>query len=254
MTSRFILSPMSITKLDPDALHRYLDAGHTQADAARHFGVSESAISQRMRTLQIATSKVIALERAGEVVDQKLDATARLQHVQDVIDEELRCAVASAKAPGADRARLQDTILKLAAEVRQQLGLQLNISRTLIDLKVVREFQQSVVEVISEESPEVARRVVARLKERRALREYPTGPRRPRRCVMWRDPMDELIADLETVAPPERSPFCGNSEDLVECQKWSARVIRRFEEPRIPTRSTWTTRRPSGRLATRAAP
>ena len=90
--------------------------------------------------------------------------------MQDVIDEELRCAVASAKAPGADRARLQDTILKLAAEVRQQLGLQLNISRTLIDLKVVREFQQSVVEVISEESPEVARRLVARLKERRALR------------------------------------------------------------------------------------
>ena len=38
---------------------------------------------------------------------------------------------------GADRAKLQDTILKLAAEVRQQLGLQLNISRTLIDLKVV---------------------------------------------------------------------------------------------------------------------
>ncbi len=61
-------------------------------------------------------------------------------------------------------------ILKLAAEVRQQLGLQLNISRTLIDLKVVREFQRSVVEVIAEESPDVARRVVARLKARRALR------------------------------------------------------------------------------------
>ena len=87
-----------------------------------------------------------------------------------MIDEELRCAVDRAKEPGADRAKLQDTILKLAAEVRQQLGLQLNISRTLIDLKVVREFQQSVVEVISEESPEVARRVVAKLKERRALR------------------------------------------------------------------------------------
>ncbi len=81
-----------------------------------------------------------------------------------------------AKEPGADRAKLQDTILKLAAEVRQQLGLQLNISRTLIDLKVVREFQQSVIEVISEESPEVARRVVERLKERRALRASGTLP------------------------------------------------------------------------------
>jgi len=137
----------------------------------RNISVSPSRrSSQRVKNLQIATTKVVALERAAEVVDQKLDATARLQHVQQVIDEELRCAVDRAKEPGADRAKLQDTILKLAAEVRQQLSLQLNISRTLIDLKVVREFQQSVVEVISEESPEVARRVVAKLKERRALR------------------------------------------------------------------------------------
>ena len=167
---------MAAIKVDPDALHHYLDAGHSQADAAKYFGVSESAISQRVKNLQIATSKVVALERAAEVVDQKLDATARLQHVQEVIDEELRHAVDRAKEPGADRAKLQDTILKLAAEVRQQLGLQLNISRTLIDLKVVREFQQSVIEVISEESPEVARRVVARLKERRALRASGTLP------------------------------------------------------------------------------
>ncbi len=161
---------MAAIRVDPDALHRYLDAGHSQADAAKYFGVSESAISQRVRTLQIATTKVIALERAAEVVDQKLDATARLQRVQEVIDEELRCAVERAQQPGADRAKLQDTILKLAAEVRQQLGLQLTISRTLIDLKVVREFQRSVVEVIAEESPDVARRIVERLKARRALR------------------------------------------------------------------------------------
>ena len=129
-----------------------------------------------MRTLQIATSKVVALERAREVVTQKLDATAHLQHVQEVIDEELRCAVDRVQAPGADRAKPQDTILKLAAEVRQQLGLQLNISRTMIDLKVVREFQHSVVEVISEVDPSVARQIVAKLKERRALRTSGTLP------------------------------------------------------------------------------
>ena len=129
-----------------------------------------------MRTLQIATSKVVALKRAGEVVTQKLDATAHLQHVHEVIDEELRCAVDRVQAPRADRAKLQDTILKLAAEVRQQLGLQLNISRTLIDLKVVREFQHSVVEVISEVDPSVARQIVAKLKERRALRTSGTLP------------------------------------------------------------------------------
>ena len=122
---------------------------------------------KRMRRL---TSQVVALERANDVVDEKLSATARLERVQAVIDEELRWAVQEARREGGDRARLADVILKLAAEVRQQLGLQLAISRTLIDLRVVREFQQVVLEAIREESPDAAHRIVARLKERRALR------------------------------------------------------------------------------------
>ena len=162
---------MAKVKINADELQRFLDTGHSQADAATHFGVSESAISQCVRKLQIATSKVVALERAGEVVDQRLQATARLERVQRVIDEELNWAVDQAKQPDADRQALQEAILKLAAEVRQQLGLQLNISRTLIDLKVVREFQRSVTETIAEIDPAVARRIIAKLKERRALRQ-----------------------------------------------------------------------------------
>jgi len=40
----------------------------------------------------------------------------------------------------------------------------------------MREFQRGVIEVISEEAPEVGRRIVARLKERRALRASGTLP------------------------------------------------------------------------------
>ena len=148
---------MARRKVNPEELQRFLAEGRSQADAARHFGVSEAAISQRLKKLTGLTSRVVALERASDVVDQKLDANARLQRVQDVIDDELRWA-------------LQDTILKLTAEVRQQLGLQLNITRTLVDLKVVREFQRSVTETIAEVDPSVARQIVAKLKERLALR------------------------------------------------------------------------------------
>jgi hypothetical protein len=49
---------------------------------------------------------------------------------------------------------LQDVILKLTAEVRQPLGLQLAISRALVDLRVVQEFQRTVVEIIRDEDPE----------------------------------------------------------------------------------------------------
>ena len=116
------------------------------------------------------------MEKASEVVDQKLDANARLERVQRVIDEELRWAVGQAQQPEADRGALQDTILRLAAEVRQQLGLQLNITKTLVDLKVVREFQRSVTETIAEVDPGVARQIIAKLKERRALRASGTLP------------------------------------------------------------------------------
>ncbi len=167
---------MPHTKLDPDALHRYLDAGHTQADAAKYFTVSESAISQRVKKLQIATTKVVALERAAEVVDQKLSATARLQRIQQVILDQLQWAEQQANAPGADRARLADVLVKLCAEARAQLRLEHDVSRTLIDLRVVREFQQSVMQTIAEEAPDVGRRIVARLKERRALRASGTLP------------------------------------------------------------------------------
>ena len=130
-------------------------------------------------------------------------SSARLERVQQVIDEELAFAVQEARREGGDRAALADVILKLAGEVRQQLGLQLAISRTLVDLRVVKESHETVVEAIREESPDTARRIVARLKERRALRPsadlLPTSPEPP--MAIWRDPLDELIADLECVTP-----------------------------------------------------
>src|SRR5262247_1532539 len=161
---------MAPTKVSDTDLRAYLDAGHSQAHAARHFGVSEPAIHQRLKRMRHLTSRVIALERANEVVEEKLSATARLERVQRVIDEELAWAVEEARRDGGDRAALADVILKPAGEVRQQLGLQLSISRTLVDLRVVKEFHDTVVEAIREEAPETARRIVARLKERRALR------------------------------------------------------------------------------------
>src|SRR5262245_347795 len=105
---------MARVKVAPDALQHFLESGHSQAEAAKQFGVSEAAISQRVRKLQIATSKVVALERAAEVVDQKLTAAQRLQHVQRVILDQLTWAEDQAKQHGADRAALADVLIRLS--------------------------------------------------------------------------------------------------------------------------------------------
>ena len=39
-------------KVTDDGLRAYLEAGHSQADAARHFGVSEPAIYQRLKRMR----------------------------------------------------------------------------------------------------------------------------------------------------------------------------------------------------------
>jgi len=83
---------------------------HSQADAARHFGVSEAAIHQRMKRLahdDFAGCRPGTRRRRG---DEKLTAAARLERVQQVIDEELGWAVTQARQPGADRGALADVI------------------------------------------------------------------------------------------------------------------------------------------------
>jgi hypothetical protein len=122
-----------------------------------------------------------------------------------VIDGELSWAVGEARRAGADRAALSDVILKLAGEVRQQLGLQLQITRTLIDLREFREFRQTVIDVLSQESPATGQRLSPRSRRdtrcgrasiccRRSMtREDPMR--------LSRDLLGELIADLERALP-----------------------------------------------------
>ena len=43
---------------------------------------------------------------------------------------------------------------------------------------------------------------------------------------MWRDPMDELIADLERIVPPERPTFNDDTPPLEELQAWADRMFR----------------------------
>ena len=75
---------MARIKINPEELQRLLAEGRSQAEAARHFGVSEAAISQRLKRLTGLTSRVVALEKASDVVDQKLRVRLVLDEGQTV--------------------------------------------------------------------------------------------------------------------------------------------------------------------------
>jgi hypothetical protein len=157
-------------KLTDEQLNAFLAGGHTQAQAARHFQVSESAVYQRLRRQGHRNARALSMEHGAIAVERQLDGAQRLARIQAAIDGELDWALAEARRAGADRASLVDVVLKLTGEVRAQLGLQLQISKALVDVKLIREFQEVVIDTIREQSPEVARAIVDRLRARRALR------------------------------------------------------------------------------------
>src|SRR5215470_2267257 len=158
-------------KIDDEVLYRMLvEEGRSQQETAKFFGVTEAAVSKRVKALNINLSRHVGLERAKEVTDCGLNVAHQLQGINDVIQEELKWAVEEARKPGAERKALEQTIIDLTGEIRKQLRFQLEVIRSLYDIRGVAEFQKEVLDAIGEVSPEVRQAIVQRLVAKRALR------------------------------------------------------------------------------------
>ncbi len=181
-------------KIDKVKLHRLLSSGKSQREAAQVFGVTEGAISKAAKGLNIAVVKNVALENAHKVVNKGLNTIDQLQKINDYANELLdllmrwnkgdtealqilESQVRKVRIKGSEEEvteyRFKDPrelALKAMAEIRGQLGLQLDIFKTLYDMEAVAEFQQEVLTAIQEVSPDVRNAIVQRLKERHAVR------------------------------------------------------------------------------------
>jgi hypothetical protein len=146
-------------KIDYIELHRLLTDGKSGAEIAKHFGVTPGAISQAKQRLKTAVVKDVALESAHRVRDKTLNAVDQLFKINQ---EANRLLGDLEKDPGLK--------LKVMAEIRGQLKLQLEIFQTLYDLKAVAEFQEEVLDAIASVSPEVRDEIIFRLKERSVVR------------------------------------------------------------------------------------
>ena len=140
-------------------LLRLIDSGKTQADAARELGVSRQAVSQRLIELRGRTTKVMATKKIEQVVDQRLDAVEQLNKINT---EANRLLDELEQSP--------ELKLKVMAEIRGQLRLQLDIFQTLYDMKAVQEFQQEVLNAIGEADKETRNAIINKLNESRAIR------------------------------------------------------------------------------------
>jgi len=153
---------MANGKIDKVKLSQLLRSGKSGKDCAKFFGVTEGAISQARKELNISVVKSVTLESAHQVVEKNLNAVEQLLNINRKANELLERAI---------EAKDHDTTLKAMREIRGQLELQLEIFKTLYDVQAVADFQREVLTAIGEVDPDVRNLIINRLKEGRALRQ-----------------------------------------------------------------------------------
>ena len=146
-------------KIDLEELKEMLIDGKSPKHCAKHFGVTEAAISKARKKIDVAVVKNVALESAPAGVEKNLNAAEQLYKINEQANKLL------------DELEQDPNLkLKVMAEIRGQLRLQLEIFQTLYDMKAVQQFQEEVLKAIGEASPDVRQQIINRLRERQAVR------------------------------------------------------------------------------------
>ncbi len=151
-------------------LDQYLRQGKSTNEIAKIFNCSPGAVSQRKKLLKNKIVRTMALEKTNEIIEGHLDMWSQLKKVNDAINEELDRAKEEIEKPDADKTAIQSIMVKLSAEVRQQLQLQLNIAQVWYDQRVVGEFQQEVLNILDEVEPGTRDAILRRLKQKSVIR------------------------------------------------------------------------------------
>jgi DNA-binding Lrp family transcriptional regulator len=185
---------MRTSKIDDEQLRQFIRNGDTAIEAARKLGFSKQAVSKRLKRLNIAINRDVAIRSAHKIVDREINAMDQLQKINrdanellDLLmrwgrgDEEalriLESQVRKIKVGGHEEEisdyKFKDPrelALKAMQEIRGQLKLQLELFQALFDMKAVQQFQTEVLEIIGSVSTEARDEIVRRLTKRYALR------------------------------------------------------------------------------------
>jgi predicted transcriptional regulator len=188
---------MAKEKINDRKMLRLIDKEKlSQSAAARKMGVTRQAVSKRLQELRGKTTRVVVAKKVEQCVDQKLDAVAQLlkinEHANELLDlcmawgrgDDVALQVMESQGKNR-RIRVGDNLidinefkfkdprglaLKAMAEIRGQLKLQLEIFQALYDLRAAQEFQETVIKIIGEVSPDVRSELIHRLNKKRVIR------------------------------------------------------------------------------------
>jgi hypothetical protein len=170
-------------KIDPVKLRRYLREGKSQRQIANIFGVSDSAVSQRIKDLNLSVARATQMEHAHAIVLDTLDCVGQLHklnmdsnYLLDLLMAWVRGeehAVELLKSHQNLGAKFEDPkalALKVMQQIQNQLKLQIDILNSVANFEAVADFQREMIDLIGEMDLEMKKKFVSRLREKRAIR------------------------------------------------------------------------------------
>lgn len=152
-------STMPREKINDKKMLRLIDSGKTQAATGRVLGVTRQAVSKRLQDLRGKTTRCIVTRKTKEIVNTNLDTISQLKKINNKANQLLD-----------DLKNDPAMAIKIMAEIRGQLKLQLDIFEILFSVQAAQEFQNEVLQAIGEADNETRKRIIDRLNQKRAIR------------------------------------------------------------------------------------
>ena len=175
-------------KIDVLKLKRYVREGKSQTKIAKIFGVSDTAVSMRLKDLNLSVAKSVQMEHAHACVMDCLDVVHQLHKLNgesNFLLDLLMAAIRGEKDAEAllkkhqvlgsvgTKMRFEDPkslVLKVMKQIQDQLRLQMTILETVTSFESIADFQCEVISLVGEMDTGLKRRFIERLREKKAIR------------------------------------------------------------------------------------
>ena len=156
-------------RINEEKLLQLVGDGKTVTQIAQIFGVSPSAVTQRIQRL-----KVLALREEVNRPDVNvagINFDGQMRKINAAANQMLETLITS-DSEGRTVIERPELALKVMAELRQQMKTMADVAQSLYNIEGTKEFQETIIKAVGEEEPEVRERIINTLRKRSALARY----------------------------------------------------------------------------------
>lgn len=174
-----------MSKVDDIKLLEMLKQGKSGRECAEAFGVGESTISRHKIKIEKELNRTLALAKTDMLVKNAVEIrevddlgvlVAQARRTMDLVetvihgtDEEAYAAKAKLNRLTGGGKNLMAVYTAMLGELRKQLEFYFQMRERYLSMKKIEDYQAVVMQAIKEIDPDVARKIVAKLVEMRAL-------------------------------------------------------------------------------------